>query len=416
LNRSPISSAARISEQPGQPRRKVGNEHHAVSGLARDGLRTVPRGARVIGEWADDRGRGAGTGARRPEAHARKRQLRTVPSSKTRVMFGPPPANAAASASLAPIADRILLSGGPDEVREHLRTLLPTSTRQASRTSWALRLSRSTTPCSEGLRAGYTPLLEASPGRAAGHSPSVLLSSVRSAGDPNTSRHSSPEDWYERHFKPLTGVNPMFTRRTAVLRLVQMVAGGSLGEAARFLGIATTRTTWQGRIYSGAGHVHSNAPKQPDPLAFEAALEALAGELDEPATPLINYQQRRQALETWSIDKPPGATSSPGFRPSPAHNTPNLATGNARSPPSTSGSSSPPASTTSPQDPSRPPSPTNSAGLEAPAEHDLAPAPERPLPLHQPPSRTPRPGRLARQDNRHNAMTPTYQPPMTGAV
>ena len=55
----------------------------------------------------------------------------------------------------------------------------------------------------------------------------------------------------------------MFTRRTAVLRLVQMVAGGSLGEAAGFLGIATTRTTWQGRIYSGAGHVHSNAKNSP---------------------------------------------------------------------------------------------------------------------------------------------------------
>ena len=34
-----------------------------------------------------------------------------------------------------------------------------------------------------------------------------------------------------------------------------------------------------------------------------AALEALAAELDESATPLINYQQRRQALETWSIDE-----------------------------------------------------------------------------------------------------------------
>ena len=95
----------------------------------------------------------------------------------------------------------------------------------------------------------------------------------------------------------------MFTRRTAVLRLVQMVAGGSLGEAAGFLGIPTTRTTWPGRIYSGAGYVRSNAKKQPDPLAFEAALEALAAELDESATPLINYQQRRQALETWSIDE-----------------------------------------------------------------------------------------------------------------
>lgn len=95
----------------------------------------------------------------------------------------------------------------------------------------------------------------------------------------------------------------MFTRRTAVLRLVQMVAGGSLGEAAAFLGIATALAAFQGRIYSGAGHVHSGARQQPDPLGFETALTATACELDDPATPLVNYQHRRRALENWSIDK-----------------------------------------------------------------------------------------------------------------
>jgi hypothetical protein len=93
----------------------------------------------------------------------------------------------------------------------------------------------------------------------------------------------------------------MFTRRTSVIRLVQMVAGGSLGEAAAFLGIATTLAAFQGRIYSGAGHVHSGARQQPDPLGFETALTALARELDDPVTPLVKYQRRRRALENWSI-------------------------------------------------------------------------------------------------------------------
>lgn len=84
---------------------------------------------------------------------------------------------------------------------------------------------------------------------------------------------------------------------------LQMAAGGSLGEAAAFLGIATTRTAWQGRIYSGAGHVHSEARKQPGPLSFEASLSAMARELGSPATPLVNYQQRRQALQNWCIDE-----------------------------------------------------------------------------------------------------------------
>jgi hypothetical protein len=81
-----------------------------------------------------------------------------------------------------------------------------------------------------------------------------------------------------------------------------MVAGGSLGEAAGYLGIATSRTTWQGRIYSGAGHVHSNAKRQSDPQGFEIALNNLASELDDQATQLINYRQRRKALEAWAID------------------------------------------------------------------------------------------------------------------
>jgi hypothetical protein len=97
----------------------------------------------------------------------------------------------------------------------------------------------------------------------------------------------------------------MFVRRTAALRLVQMVAGGSLGEAAGFLGIASTDTTWENkaRIYSGAGFVHTGASRQPDPQGFENALSGLACELESPATPLVNYQRRRQALQAWCIDE-----------------------------------------------------------------------------------------------------------------
>ena len=111
-----------------------------------------------------------------------------------------------------------------------------------------------------------------------------------------------PAGWYERHFEPLEEVNPMLIRRTEVPRLVRMVAGGSLAEAAGLLGTAATDTTWQGRIYSGAGQVHSRAKARPNPLAFDTALRALAAELDEPDTPLTNYRQRRGALQAWAID------------------------------------------------------------------------------------------------------------------
>jgi hypothetical protein len=39
-------------------------------------------------------------------------------------------------------------------------------------------------------------------------------------------------------------------------------------------------------------------------VAAEAGLRSLARELSTPGTPLVNYQQRRQALENWAIDEP----------------------------------------------------------------------------------------------------------------
>ncbi len=198
-------------------------------------------------------------------------------------MFGSLPADAAASAGLAHIADHIL-AGSTGDVREKLRQLLPASTREVKRTVWARRVTWSSPPCSDGLLDASGPLLRGftkAAGRPQGRRNAVL---GPQRWGPENIPAFLPEDWHARHFTPITGVNPMFTRRTAVLRLVQMVAGGSLGEAAAFLGIATTLAAFQGRIYSGAGHVHSGARQQPGPLGFETALTALARELRRPCS------------------------------------------------------------------------------------------------------------------------------------
>lgn len=115
-----------------------------------------------------------------------------------------------------------------------------------------------------------------------------------------------PEDWYQRHFTPAAGVSLVLARRTAALRLVQMTAGGSLAEAAHYLGISVGdgSRAKEGRTYSSAGVVHSGARQQSDPSGFEAGLRSLARELSAPGTPLVNYRQRRQALENWAIDEP----------------------------------------------------------------------------------------------------------------
>jgi hypothetical protein len=179
------------------------------------------------------------------------------------------PEDAAASSGLAHIADRIL-DGSPDDVRDRLRQFLPAGTRNASRSHWGLRMARSATPCSEGLYAAYAPLFRG-----------FTRADSRPQGRRNAVVHPQrwgpenvpafiPQSWHDRHFTPIPGVSDRFIRRTASLRLVQMVAGGSLGEAAGFLGIASTDTTWLGKsgIYTGVGHVH-----------------------------------RRQALQDWCIDE-----------------------------------------------------------------------------------------------------------------
>ena len=225
----------------------------------------------------------------------------TSPGSAARVRLDLLPADAVASAGLAYIADRVL-GGSAGDVREFLRQFLPPSPRKAYRTYWGLRVLRSETPCSEGMRTAYEPLLRNFTRPPRGRRNAVLRPE---RWEPENIPAFLPRDWHDRHFTAIAGVNDMFVRRTAALRLVQMVAGGSLGEAAGFLGIASTDTTWENkpRIYSGAGFVHTGASRQPDPRVFETALSSIARELDSPATPLVNYQRRRQALQTWSIDE-----------------------------------------------------------------------------------------------------------------
>jgi len=216
----------------------------------------------------------------------------------------PPPMDAAVSAGLAHIADRIL-TGTPDEARWQIRPLLPPSTREAGRTNWGRWVTVPATPCSEGLQTAYKPLLRIS-ARPAGRPQARRSALVRThRWGPENIPALIPEDWYARHFTPLAGVSPALARRTAALRLVQIITGGSLAEAAEFLGISSGYGPWHqggGRTYS-AGPARSRARQQPDPPGFETGLRNLTRELSDPGTPLVDYQRRRHAMQTWSIDE-----------------------------------------------------------------------------------------------------------------
>jgi hypothetical protein len=225
------------------------------------------------------------------------------PSSPART--APPPLDSLVSAGLAHIADRIL-AGTPEEARWQLRPLLPSSIRETSQGNWARWVRQSAVPCSDGLQTAYEPLLRKY-SRSGRQPQSRRIALVRThRWGPENVPALIPEDWYARHFTPIPGVSAKLARRTAALRLVQVIAGGSLAEAAEFLGISSGYGPWRrssGRVYSPSGLAGSVTRQLPDPLSFETGLKTLTGELDDPGTPLVNYQRRRLALETWSISE-----------------------------------------------------------------------------------------------------------------
>jgi hypothetical protein len=187
-------------------------------------------------------------------------------ASRTRFDFSFPPADAAASGGLAHIADRIL-AASRDDVREQLRLLLPSGTRNAGRTRWGLSMARMAIPCSEGLQAAYAPVLRTFTKTSGSRGRRDAVLRPGRWGLENIPAFL-PQDWYARHFTPIIGVSDRFIRRTAALRLIQMVAGGSLSDAAQLLGIASAGTALPGYgIYTGAGHVHSGTRKQHGPLS-----------------------------------------------------------------------------------------------------------------------------------------------------
>jgi len=211
-----------------------------------------------------------------------------------------PPLDSIACAGLLATADWILGLDDPHTAGEQLRPLLAHDGRPARRTRWAQHFLRTDPECSQGLQQAVEPMLRTF--TRTDRKPHGRRAPTRQT---RFGRQHIPQylrdDWYDRHFRHLEGINPRLLRRTAAIRLVQMTAGGSMGDAADFFAIPH-QGIQRSRTYTAAGHVHAWARGRSDPREFEAALHALADELN--ATPdLVDYRQRRQALQTWCIDR-----------------------------------------------------------------------------------------------------------------
>jgi hypothetical protein len=200
-----------------------------------------------------------------------------------------PPLDARPGAGFIAAAARILDGGDLRVIGEFVAPARDGASRKSPRGRWIRRYQRAGHDCSDGFRGALEPLVN-----------SFQRADRRSRGRRAPARqiNFAPEhipehlqdDWYYMHFRHIGG-NTRLLRRAAALRLVQMSAGGSLAEAAAFLGID--------HRYLKASP--GSAAFADGPAEFRLAVHALARELSA-APGLTDYKHRRDVLRTWSID------------------------------------------------------------------------------------------------------------------
>ncbi|GAA1992801.1 hypothetical protein [Kitasatospora viridis] len=206
-----------------------------------------------------------------------------------------PPADARACAAFLHAADTIVTS---DFLRVALAQLAPTENRTRTgiapvrHHTWdrAFKIYRG--DCSKRFQLAAETLVHTfrrtKPG---GHR--IPLSQV--AYRPEHVPAFIPRQWADPHLGHFTGASQRLLRRTAATYLVRRARGGSLVDAARYLGI---RIGPQGAI--GFGGVIGRWIRAQDNLhAFEFAVDAIAAELE--AAPKIDYERRRRYLADWAL-------------------------------------------------------------------------------------------------------------------
>lgn len=199
-----------------------------------------------------------------------------------------PPLDPRPGAALITAAVRILDGNDLRGLGEFLAPPRDGDSRKSPRGRWLRRYQRAGHDCSRGFRDALEPLIcrfQRTDRRTRGRrapAPQVTFAPEHIPGH-------LQDDWYDQHFRHIGG-NTRLLRRAAALRLVQMPAGGSLADAAAFLGI--------GHRYLKASP--GSAAFTDDPADFRLAVHALARQLSD--TPgLINYQHR-DTLRDWCID------------------------------------------------------------------------------------------------------------------
>ena len=205
------------------------------------------------------------------------------------------PASVLAAAGLLTAAVAIL--DGPDLAGAVARHVQAGTAVRPSRLSWSFVLDRHRSACSPAMREAAEPATRAyrrsagphsrkAPSRAGGYRPEHIPALLE-------------QQWHDEHLAPLGYRAPVNMRRAGSVFLVQWAAGGSMGDAAEYLGIRM-RSAQHSIAPDLAQWLHDHGATRD----FTQALHRIAAQLDA-APALVNYQHRRQAMREWCLG--PGA-------------------------------------------------------------------------------------------------------------
>jgi|GEM_PF-1209614 len=209
-----------------------------------------------------------------------------------------PPLDPLPCAALITAAVRLLGSDDQRILAQHLPGSGDSSAGKTPQGRWISSYRAIEHHCSDGFREALRPL-----------TPSFHRTERRLHGRraPLPSINFKPEhipeqlqdDWFDLHFRHLGGTSPHLIRRAAAVRLVQMAAGGSLSEAAAFLGVDHR---YAKASLSSIFAITATPQATRTRLAeFRIAVHALARQLNDTGN-LIDYLHRRITLRAWSID------------------------------------------------------------------------------------------------------------------
>lgn len=216
-------------------------------------------------------------------------------NASSRKSYDSPPWGLHATAAILTAALNVL--DQPDLQNALVREIQKAQTVRPSRTPLASVLDRHRTACSPELREAIEPAIrryrrqagpgsQKAPARVGGYKPEHIPAFLEDA-------------WFERHLAPLHCRSRLskILRRAAAATLVQWSAGGSLGDAADYLGINPN-----GGQYAFTKDLYQWLDNDPARICFTTALKNLAAELDTAAV-LVDYRRRRDALHAWSLDE-----------------------------------------------------------------------------------------------------------------